>query len=92
MAYHSKAVTDPQPSPSPWTVRNLRCLAVNGDNIGRDVTHHTATDVRLDIPVPNRHHRQRSRCRQPEGFVVSARIVAHIIEVTEDEGHGAESS
>ena len=40
----------------------------------------------------NRHHRNRFVGRQPVGFVVSARVVAHIVEIAEKERHRVELS
>lgn len=64
---------------------------MHGQHIGGSVAHSTATDVRPDVTLPNRHHGHRLRGRQPVRFVVTACIVAHIVEVAEDKWHGAET-
>ena len=64
---------------------------MNGDDIRGCVADNASTDVRLDIAITDRHHRDRCRRGQPIGFVVSAGVVTDIVEVAEYERHCAES-
>ena len=88
--YHGKAVSNPEASPPPGTVRDLCCLTVNSDDVRWSVTDHTSGDVLCDLRLCDWHHRDGRRCGQPVRFVIAAGIVAHVIEVAEDERHSAE--
>ena len=59
--YHGEAVADPERFPATGTVGHLYRLTVHCDHIGRDVTHHTATDVGNDVSLAHGHHRN-GRC------------------------------
>ena len=64
---------------------------MDGNHVSWDVTHHTARDVRPDVALDHRHHGHGRGSGQPVGLVVAARIVADVVEVAEDERHGAEA-
>lgn len=89
---HRERIADPQRRPAGRAVRNLRRLRVNRDHVRRRLAHRAPGDVWLDALLIDRHHWNRSRRRQPVGFVVARRVVAHVVEVAEQERHGRESS
>ena len=62
------------------------------DHIGWRLTNYTSTDVVLNSFFANSHHGNRGTGGQPVGFVVSAGIVAHAVEVTEQKWHGTEAT
>ena len=64
---------------------------MKGDHVGRGITDHASTDVVWDFTLPDGHHRDRSAGGQPVRFVVTAGVVADVVEITEDEWHGAEA-
>ena len=71
-------------------VGNVGGLAVEGDDVGRDVADRTAADELGDLAALDGHHRQRRGRRQPVGLVVAAGEVTHLHEVAEHERHRAE--
>ena len=63
---------------------------MHGDHVGHGVTDDTARDVLGDLCLRHGHHGDGGRGGQPVGLVVTTGVVAHVVEVTEDEGHSAE--
>ena len=61
------------------------------DDLGGCLAHRTAADEWPDAVALHWHHGDSLGCGQPEGLIVTLGVVAHLIEVTEDVGHGAES-
>ena len=90
VTYHSEAVADPERLPAARAGRHRDRLTVHGDDVGGDVADDAAADVGNDVALAHGHHGMRGRRRQPERLVVAARVVAHVVEVAEDERHRAE--
>jgi len=88
---HGEAVSDPHGVPSPGAGRDLQRLRVDGDDVGRHVAHGAARDVRHDVAVAHGHHGKRRVGGQPVRLVVAGGVVAHVVHVAEQEGHGAEA-
>lgn len=44
-------------------------------------------NVRFNLSVSNGHHRDRSGCRKPIGFVVSRSVVANVVKIAKQEWH-----
>lgn len=88
---HSEAVSNPQTVPAVGTVGHVRGLTVYGDDVSRDVAHYAATDVRANSTLFYGHHGYGGSGGQPVGLIVSAGVVTHVVEVTENEWHGAET-
>ena len=61
-----------------------------GYDIGWYVTNHTATDVRNDLLLGDRHHGNGSAGGQPIGSVVTGGVVTNVVKVTEHKRHRAE--
>ena len=61
------------------------------NGIGWNVTDNTSADVRSYFVPCDRHHGYRGGGRQPIGFVVSAGVIADVVEITEDERHRVET-
>ena len=49
--YHSKAVANPEATPSTWTVWYVGTLTVDSYDISWYITHNTPTDVWLDFQI-----------------------------------------
>ncbi len=49
-------------------------------------------DVFPDGEICNRHHGDGRVCGEPVGLVVSARVVADVVEIAEEEGHRVEGA
>lgn len=52
--------------------------------------HRASTDVLGDLKAADGHHRDGRRGGEPVGLVVAAGVVADLVGVAVDEGHGAE--
>lgn len=91
-AYHCKAVTDPELRPIGRTVGNLKRLTMYGNDIGGRLADGAPTDVVPNGFLADWHHRNGGVCGQPVRLVVAAGVVAHTIEVTKKERHGAEAT
>lgn len=65
---------------------------MDGYDISWGLADDTATDVLPNCVLAHGHHRNRGVGREPVGLVVATSIVAHTVEVAEQEGHCAEPS
>ena len=85
----------PIQSPSqPWGQSGiwLAGLAVHGDDVGRGLADGAAADVGLDLAFLDGHHGNGFCGGEPVALVVAAGVVADVVEVAEEEGHGGEAS
>lgn len=64
---------------------------MHSHSLGRCFTHGTATDVLWDLNTVYWHHGDRRSGGEPVRLVVSAGVVAHLIDVAVNERHGAEA-
>lgn len=89
--YHYEAVANPKSCPPLWAVWVCFTLAVDSNNISWGFTDNTPGDVRPNCRFLNWHHWNWSICTQPIRSIISASIVADIVEVAEEERHCRES-
>jgi len=87
---HGKAVAYPEVVPVRRAVRDIHVLAVDCYHISLHLTNHTPGDELRNSMFCYRHHWYWLIGGEPVGLVIPAGIVADIIEVTEEEGHGVE--
>jgi len=87
---HGKAISKPQGLPILWAVRYVHILAVHCNHICLHLADNTPRYKLRNGVLSNRHHRNWFIGGQPVGLVVSARVVAHVVEVTEKERHCVE--
>lgn len=64
---------------------------MHSHSLGRCLTHRAAADVLWDLDTVHGHHGDGSSSGQPVGLVISAGIVAHLIDVAVNKRHGAEA-
>lgn len=64
---------------------------MHGHSLGRSFADRAAADVLRDLLAVHRHHGDGRSGGEPVGFVVSAGVVAHFIDVAVNERHGAEA-
>lgn len=64
---------------------------MHSNDICRSIAHDAATDEWSDFVVAHWHHGNRSIGGQPVRFVITTGVIAHLVRVTEEEGHCAES-
>ena len=104
--HHGKAVAYPEVVPVRRAVRDIHVLAVDCYHISLHLTNHTPAqsqrhpafnpltvlpgDELRNSMFCHRHHWYWLISGEPVGLVIPAGIVADIIEVTEEEGHGVE--
>lgn len=93
-SYHEEAPAHPQFLPSDRTLRDFARLAVDCYGFGRRLTDRTSGYVFLYVIAVNGGHSHWDRfCGgQPETVIVSVGVVADVVQVTEQERHGAERS
>ena len=91
VAYHSETVPCPETPPPSWTLWNLLWLAVNRKGLSGSLTHSATTDIWVNLLVHQGHHGKGLVGGQPVGAVIAAGVVADVVEVAEEEGHGAET-
>lgn len=89
-AHHQERVPDPEAPPGPRTRRDRLVLAVHGHGLRGGLAHGAAADVRADLLLRERRHRQRRGARQPVGPVVPPGVLAHLVDVAVGEGQRAE--
>lgn len=89
--HHSKAIANPQAPPATWALGKDSGLTVNSNDISRNVADHTAANVGNDFIVADGHHGNGGRGREPEGFVIAAGVITHIVDVTEHKRHCVEA-
>lgn len=87
---HDEAVADPEAVPAGRAVWNIHRLAVNGDDVGGSLADDAPGDVGPDGRVRDGHHGDWRIGGEPEGLVVPARVVAHVVRVAEEERHRVE--
>lgn len=89
---HHEGIANPEGGPAAGALRNLDGLAVHGHHHGRSLAHRTPANERSDIVAGDGRHRHGHGLRggQPVGVVISGGEVAHVVDVTEQEGHRAE--
>lgn len=89
---HHKGVANPEGGPAAGALRDLDGLAVHCHHHGRRLAHRTPADEGPDaVPGDGRHgHGHGLGRRQPVRVVVPGREVADVVDVAEEEGHGAE--
>ena len=64
---------------------------MNCNDVGGNVAHHAARDVGHKVTLTHGHHGNGGVGGEPVGLVVATGIVADIVHVAEEEGHGAEA-
>ena len=66
---------------------------MDGQELRRRLADDAATDEGLEVAAADRRHVHGHRLRggQPVGVVVARCHVAHVVDVTEEEGHSAET-
>lgn len=89
--HHCKTVADPHAVPAPWAGWDLKRLTVNRNDVGGNVAHHAARYVGHKVTLAHRHHGNGGVGGEPVGLVVSTGVVADVVHVAEEEGHGAEA-
>lgn len=89
---HHEGVADPQRGPPVGAGRDLNGLTVHRHHHGWGLTHGAPADEGPDVvPDDGRHgHGHGLGGGQPVGVVVAGGEVAHVVDVAEQEGHGAE--
>ena len=92
ITYHDKTVSYPKTAPSNRAFWNCERLTVYSHYIRWGITHHTSTDVWLNISLSYRHHRHWGIGWQPVRLVIPASVIADIVGTTEQERHCAESA
>lgn len=91
-SYHKETPSDPDLIPSVRASWYGLCLTVYCQDMGRSLAHDTPTDVLLDVSSPGRvHHVRLLVGGQPEAVIVSGGNRALSSQITEHEGHGAET-
>lgn len=89
---HDKGVANPQRVPAMRAWRDHDGLTVNCYDHGWGFTHSTPADEGFDAFTSDGCHAHGHGLRggEPVGVVIAGGKVAHIVDVTEQEGHGAE--
>lgn len=89
---HHKGIANPERGPATGALRDLNGLAVHGHHHGWRLTHCTPANKWPNIvPSDGRHgHGHGLRGGQPVGVIVPGGEVADVVDVAEEEGHGAE--
>lgn len=89
---HDKRVANPQRVPAVWTRWDHDGLTVDCDDHGRGFTHSTPADEGFDAFTSDGCHAHGHGFRggEPVGVIITGRKVTHVVDVTEQEGHGAE--
>lgn len=80
----------PQGGPSDGTVWQNSGLGVDGNDVSSGLADAALADVRFDLCIFDRKHGQRLIRGQPVALIIAAGIVADVVEITKQEGHGVE--
>jgi len=88
---HREGVANPERAPSGRAVRDLDGLRVHRHHVRGRLADAAARDVALDLALGDRHHRDGGAGGEPVGLVVARRVVAHVVEVAEQERHRREA-
>lgn len=89
---HQEAVALPHVVPVFWAVRNVHVLGMHSHGLGGSLAHRTLGNVLLHIRTLDRghHHGHGLGGAQPVTVVIPAGVITHVVEVTEEVGHGGE--
>jgi len=91
-SYHEETISNPDFFPATRTFRYCHGLTVNSYYPSRCFAHGTSRYVSTNFWSRYwcHHHRHRLGCAEPVAIVVTIGIVAHVIQVAEQEGHSRE--
>lgn len=89
--YHEEGVPNPEAAPAQGALRDGDVLAVHSNGLRGCLTHRAAADVLGNLGLADGHHGDRGSSGEPVGFIIAPGIVAHLVDVAVDEGHGAEA-
>lgn len=91
-SYHEKTVSNPDFLPATRTLGYCHGLTVNSYHSSRCFAHRTSRYVSTNFRSRYwcHHHRHRFGCAEPITIIVTIGIIAHIVQITEQEGHSGE--
>lgn len=91
-SHHEETVSDPDSLPATWTLRYSHRLTVDGYHPGRRLAHRASRYVSTNFRGRYRcHHRWHRLGRaEPVAVVVTIGVIAHVVQVTKQEGHDGE--